>query len=555
MESHPIRFLRNLGRSREIATVLLNHGFGDLVDRLNLRRYLQWGRRLFRRKANHELPRQTRAERFRHALEDLGPTYVKFGQIISTRPDLLPPDVIEEFTKLQEQVLPFPSAVAVQILEHEFERPLQQLFGHFELEPLAAGSLAQVHRATLSDGTPVAVKIRRPNVVRDVERDLSLMMELAIMVNRHIPEAAIFDPVGLVNYFARTIRRELNFNREARTLEDFAHNFSDDASLKVPAVHWSRCSESVLTMEFIDGYRIDDSEFIETLSITPTQLAANGSHIFMKMAFEIGVFHGDPHPGNIRILPDGTICLIDYGMIGVFEQDMRENLIDLFVAVTKHNVPLAVESVLKLGQPFHEIDSLRLRTDVREFVDNYYGYPLERMNVGKMLTDFITILSQHAIRCPPDLMLLIRALITLEGVARQLDPNFNISSELAPFVRGMVRDRYNPQRIAQRVAEEVRLFAQLAHDAPLHFGKTLEKLSKDDLKIQLDHRGLEHLITELDRSSNRIVVSLVMSSLIVASALLMRAGSSSMWITLPIFLLSSLLGIWLIYGVFRSGRL
>ncbi|MDA0835367.1 MAG: AarF/ABC1/UbiB kinase family protein [Planctomycetota bacterium] len=555
MESHPFRFLRNLGRSREIATVLLNHGFGDLVDRLNLRRYLQWGRRLFRQKENEYLPRQTRAERFRHALEDLGPTYVKFGQIISTRPDLLPPDVIEEFTKLQEQVFPFPSAMAVQMLESEFGKPIDRLFMHFEREPLAAGSLAQVHRATLDDGTQVAVKIRRPNVIRDVERDLSLMMELAVLINRHIPEAAIFDPVGLVNYFARTIRRELNFNREARTLEEFAHNFSKDASLKVPAVYWEWSSESVLTMEFIDGYRVDDVDAIAALPISPTQIAANGSHIFMKMAFEIGVFHGDPHPGNMRILPDGTICLIDYGMIGVFEQEMRDNLVDLFVAVNKNNVPNAVAAILKLGQPFGEYDPLRLRTDVREFVENYYGYPLERINVGTMLTDFISILSLHAIRCPPDLMLLIRALISLEGVARQLDPNFNISTELAPFVRNVIKDRYNPQRMAQRFADEVRLFAQLAHDAPLHLGKTLEKLSKDDLKIQLDHRGLDHLITELDRSSNRIVVSLAMSSLIVASALLMRAGASSMWITLPIFLLSSLLGIWLIYGVFRSGRL
>ena len=555
MDSHPIRFIRNLGRSREIATVLLNHGFDDLVDRLHLRRYLQWGKRLVFRKSTGPDRRRTRGERIRLSLESLGATFIKFGQVVSTRPDLVPADVIQELSKLQEQVPAFSSEVAVKLIEEELKGPVSELFAEFNTEPLAAGSLGQVHQAKLHDGTIVAIKIRRPNVVENVERDLSLMTELAVLVERHIPEAEVFDPVGLVNHFARTIRRELNFFREGRTLDEFERLFRHDATLYIPKVYWDYTTESILTMECIEGYRVDDHTAIEKLPVTAAEVAKNGATIFMKMAFEIGLFHGDPHPGNIRILEDGSICLLDYGMVGSLEEETRERLVDLFLSITQNDVRKAVDVVQSVGQPFRPIDQPLLRADVREFVENYYGLSLDRLNVGAMLSDFVSILSSHGIRCPGDLMLLIRALVTLEGVGRELDPNFNLAESLAPFVHKIVKERFNPKRVASRLSAEMQTFLKLAYDFPMHAGKTLEKLSKDELKIQLEHRGLDHLITEVDRSSNRIVVSLVMSSLIVASALTIRTVASSLWFSVPIFILSSFLGIWLIYGVFRSGRL
>ncbi len=555
MESHPLRFLRNLGRSREIATVLLKHGFGDVVERLGLARYLQWGRGIFFRRAKPPKPVATRAQRIRLALESLGATFIKFGQVISTRPDLVPADVIDELSLLQEQVPPFPSEEVVKVIEDELGAPPEQLFVEFDSKPLAAGSLGQVHRATLRDGSKVAVKIRRPNVVRDVERDLSLMSELAVMAERHIPEAEIFDPVGLVNHFSRTIRRELNYTREARTMDEFARLFKNDATLKVPRVHWDLTTEAVLTMQFIEGCRIDDREALQAIRISRQDLAANGARIFMKQAFQLGLFHGDPHPGNIRVLRDGSICLLDYGMIGLLDDEKREQLIDLFLAVTQRDVPTAVEVILTVGQPFRPCDAPLLRADVRDFVDNYYGLSLDKINVGSMLTDFVRILANHGIRCPGDLMLLIRALVTLEGVGAGIDPEFNLATHLAPFVEEVVKERYSPRRISARMVAESKTFLKLAHDLPLHFGRSIEKLSKDELKMQMDHRGLDHLITELDRSSNRVVIGVVMSSLIVASALIIRTGPGSLWFSLPVFLASSFLGIWLIYGVFRSGRL
>ena len=556
MELHPFRFLRNLGRTREIATVLLHYGFGDLVERLQLRRYLQWGRRLLFRKRPEARPSHTRAARIRMSLESLGATFIKFGQVISTRPDLVPADVIGELAKLQEHVPPFPSETALQVLRTELGAPAEQLFAEFDPEPIAAGSLAQVHRAKHHDGTLLAVKIRRPNVVRDVERDLSLMQDLAVLVERHIPEAEIFDPIGLVNHFARTIRRELNFNREARTIEEFARLFRNDATLFVPNVYTELTTEAVLTMELVDGCRIDDLEALKTIGVSSGEIAANGARIFMKQAFELGLFHGDPHPGNIRIMSDGAICLLDYGMVGLLDDDKREQLVDLFVAVGRQDARSAVELMQEIGEPYRPIDAPLLRADVRDFVENYYGLPLEKLNIGSMLADFVSVLANHGIRCPGDLMLLTRALITLEGVGRELDPEFNMAAHLAPFVEQIVRDRYNVRRITNRLLGESKTFLRLAHDVPLHLGRSLEKLSKDDLRMQLEHRGLDHLITELDRSSNRIVISLVISALIVASSLIIRAGvEHTLWFVVPLFLLSIFLGVWLIYGVFRSGRL
>jgi ubiquinone biosynthesis protein len=555
LEVHPFRFLRNLGRSGEIAAVAVKYGFGDVVQQLRLDRYLRWGRRVIFRQRNVPERRETRGRRIRSALEELGPTFVKFGQVLSTRPDLIPADIIDELSRLQEHVRPFPSEQVIETLESEFGRSVGELFAEFDAAPLASGSLGQVHRARGHHGGDLAVKIRRPNAVREVERDLSLMSELALLAQRHIPESEVFDPVGLVNQFARTIRRELDFSREGRTIEEFARMFRNDATLHVPRVHWDLTTEAALTMDFVAGCRVDDREALAATRVDPAQIAANGARIFMKMAFELGMFHGDPHPGNIRVMPDGTICLLDFGMVGLLDDEKRELLVDLFVAITHNDVARAVELIQMIGTPFRPIDQPLLRADVRDFVDNYYSVPLERLRVGRMLSDFVSVLLNHGIRCPPDLMLLIRCLVTLEGVGRDLDPSFNLAEHLAPFLERVIAERYNARRIVDRIFDESRALARLAHDVPRYMGRSLEKLSKDELKVQFEHTGLDRLMTELDRSSNRLVIGLVMSSLIISSSLVLRSGAASLWFSVPIFVVSSLLAVWLIYGVFRSGRL
>ncbi|HUG93346.1 MAG TPA: AarF/ABC1/UbiB kinase family protein [Planctomycetaceae bacterium] len=551
----PFRFFRNFGRTREIVTVLFRYGFGDLLDRLRLRRYLRFGRLIFFWRKRDALPTRGRGERVRLALEDLGATFIKFGQVASTRPDLIPPDIVHELTKLQEGCPPFSSDEAVRTLQDELGAPVEELFAGFDRVPIAAGSLAQVHRAVARDGMPLAIKIRRPGVVRMVERDLSLMQELAALIEHYIPESRSFDPVGLVNQFSRTIRRELRFSREGRTIEEFERLYRNDATLHVPRVITDLTTEAVLTMEYVEGYRVDDGDALRDAGISREHVAANGARIFMKQAFELGLFHGDPHPGNIRILPDGSICLLDYGMVGMIDDELRENLVDLFLAITRQDVHAAVELIEVIGRPLEPIDPPLLRAEIRDFVQSYYGISLERLNVGNMLSDFVAILSRHSIRCPADLMLLVRALVTLEGAGRDLDPRFNLAEHLAPFVAQVIRERYSPQRVIGRVYGEVRSFLRLAHELPSNIGRSLEKLSRDDIRVKLDHRGLDHLITDIDKSSNRIVLSMIVSALLLSSALIIRQGPQWLWLTLLVFLTSGLLGLWLIYGIFRSGRL
>ena len=475
LETHPLRFLKNLRRTGEIAAVLINHGFGDLVERIGLRKYLNWGRRKILKHSEAETRSLTRGERIRLSLESLGPTFIKFGQVLSTRPDLIPPDITEELCKLQESVPAFDSDDAITVVEKALGSPINDLFTEFDHTALASGSLGQVHKAILLDGQPVVVKIRRPKVVQNVERDLALMTELAILIQRHIPESAIFDPPGLVRNFDRTIRREINFQREARSLQEFGRLFARDASLYVPAVYEEMCTPDVLVMEYIEGYRIDEIGTVESLNCRRRQIATNGARLFMKQAFEFGVFHGDPHPGNIRILKDGSICLLDYGMVGTLDEATRDRIVDLFVSIATKDDRKGLRTILLLGQPFREVDERLLRSDYRDFVETYYGYSLEKVDIGKLLADFVSILSIHGIRCPADLMLLIRAVVNLEGSALKIDPGFNFAEQMVPYLKRLLKDRYKPGYLWERFRNEAEEFGRIAHDVPFEFTTLLKK--------------------------------------------------------------------------------
>ncbi|TWT61092.1 ABC1 kinase family protein [Rubinisphaera italica] len=555
MDTHPLKFLKNLRRTGEIAAILINHGFGDVVERIGLNKYLNWGRRKLLKKTEEETRTLTRGERVRLTFETLGPTFIKFGQVLSTRPDLIPQDIVDELALLQERVPPFDSQVAIQTVEKALGQTIDDCFGSFESEPLATGSLGQVHCARLPDGSEVIVKIRRPRVVRDVERDLSLIHELAALIKKHVPEAEVFDPDGLVRNFERTIRRELNYLREARSIEDFDRMFDGDASLYVPQVYPDYCRENVLVMERIRGYRVDQIFDVPCLWEKRRQIANNGARLFLKSAFENGMFHGDPHPGNFRILDDGSICLLDFGMIGILDEQMRESLVDLFIATARKDSRRCLRIMLQLCETMNDIDERHFCADYREFIDKYYGLPLDRLDIAKMLRDFVSILSTHRLRCPGDLMLLIRAIIHLDAVGRKINPEFTLVEVVVPHFKKILRDRYRPDHLWERVREEAQILGRAAHEIPLEIATALKKYNREDSSFKVKVTGMDYMVNELDRSSNRIVVGLIVASSILASSLLVRSDAATDWFSVPIYIMSSFLGIWLIYGIFRSGRL
>ncbi|QDT15947.1 ABC1 kinase family protein [Alienimonas californiensis] len=563
MAPRPVRLLRNLNRGREIVAVLVRHGFGDAVRRLRLRRYLDFGRRaFFWRKDPDPGPEHSTPERLRMALEDLGPTFIKFGQVASTRPDVLPAGVIAELSKLRETVPPFPPAESVAAVEAALGLSVGEAFREFDPIPVAAGSLGQVHRAVGRDGAELAVKVRRPGVKAEVERDLSLMFDLAVLVERRLPELKVFDPAGLVRHLSRTIRREVDFTREANSAAEIARLFGPDSNdLCIPAVRDELTTEAVLTTEWLAGLPADDPAALRRRGLDPAEIAAKGARVFLKQVFSFGLFHGDPHPGNVRVIPPtpqhpaGRIGLLDFGMVGVLEESVRDRLVDLLAAVARGDVPGVSRHLQALGTPMMEVDETALRTDLREFLATHYNVPLARLRVAAVLGDFLSLLSRHRIRLPGDLMLLVRAAVSVEGTGRRLDPDFNLAAHLVPFARQLLKERLDPKRLAKRFAGEAGELASLAAAVPHQLGRTLEKLSRDELRVQLDVSGLDTLTREIDRAGNRLAISLAMSSLILASALLIRSVPESFWFAVPIFLLSSLLGLWLVYGVFRSGSL
>ncbi|MBI4715376.1 MAG: hypothetical protein HY760_05510, partial [Nitrospirae bacterium] len=429
---------RDIRRFRQILNVFLKQGFGHLIERANLQGYIPLGRRLFRFPPREEPP-HSMAERFRFALEELGPTFVKFGQILSLRRDILPEDFIQELQKLQDDVPPFPVSEVKEQIQDALKRPAEELYAFFDEKPLAAASIGQVHRARLHDGREVVVKVQRPNISRTIETDLSILLNLAKLLVRYLPESRLYEPVGLVEEFRKVIHRELDYRVEGRNAEKFRNNFAASETLCVPEVIWPLSSQRVLTLEYQMGRKVTD------LAGDPAwrrRLARAFNDSYLKQIFEHGFFHADPHPGNIFILENGRICFHDFGIMGHLDEEMMENLANLFLAFLEKDVGTLVDVYLNVGSLTGDLDMKGFKQDLKEFIEGYYDLPLRDFSFAEVMNNLIGIGRRYRIAVPTDLLLLGKAFMTVESIVRTLDPDFNLIENIRPYAQLLIRKRF-----------------------------------------------------------------------------------------------------------------
>jgi ubiquinone biosynthesis protein len=555
------RTYRHLNRYRHILAVLLKHGFGDLLESLKIDQYLEIGFQLISgRKKTGRDERLTRPQRLRMALEELGPTYIKLGQVLSTRPDLIPMDFILELSRLQDHVPSFPFAEAEAILQRELNAPVAGIFAAIDPLPVASASIAQVHRARLKNGEEAAVKIRRPNIRAVMEVDLEIMLHLATLAERHVEELALHRPVKIVEEFARTVEKELDFLIEATNTERIAQGFLDDPTVYIPSVFREYTTTCVLLTEYVDGIKISEIDRLDAVGCDRRELCHRGADLVLKQVFHQGFFHADPHPGNIFALPGNVICLVDFGMVGVVDRQTRELFVELVDSVVRRSESRAAEVMLRLTSWEEAPDMRSLERELSDFMGRHLYRPLKEIEIGRLLHELLEISTRFQLRLPPDIFLMLKAVSTVEGVGRMLDPDFDMIARATPFIEQVMMDRFKPQRLAEDVSDIGGRMLQFLQQFPKDLLDLAGLLRQQKLGVQLEHRGLEKALATLDQISNRISFAIIIAALIVGSALIVISKTPPLFHGISLigiigFLAAAVMGFWLLIAILKKGKL
>jgi len=555
------RTYRHIARYSEILGVLFNFGFEDLVISLKVEHYLDLGRQLLFFKRKEKIEHYSRAERLRMALEELGPTFIKLGQILSTRPDLLPPDFLEELAKLQDEVPPFSWPEAKGILEAELGPAWSEVLDQVAPEPLAAASIGQVHLARLVEGEePVAVKIQRPGIKRIVEVDLEILFHLATLMERHLEGWAVHKPTEVVEEFGRTMEREMDYRSEAANLERLAADFLKDQRVYVPKVFREASTGRVLTMEYIQGIKADQIARLRTEGFDLKELAERGADLVMEQILIHGFFHADPHPGNIVVLPGHVVCFLDLGMVGRLDRSTREDLVDLVMAIVRRNETALVEVLLRLTVWEEEPDRRALGRELRDFIEGHLDRPLKELELGRLMQQLFRLAAKYQLGVPPDLLLLLKALTSIEGLGRRLDPDFDMIEKARPFVERIQRERFHPRRLAGDLWDFGKELVGVVKELPGELRTILRLARQGKLKLEFEHLGLDPILNTLDRVGNRLAFAIVLASLIIGSSLVVLSGIPPKWHDIPViglagYVAAGIMGFWLLISILRGGRM
>jgi ubiquinone biosynthesis protein len=537
---------RTIGRLSEIAQVAVRHGFGYVVDG--------------HRDTSGETG-TTRGRHLREMLDELGPTFVKFGQLLSTRPDVVPPDIIIELRSLQDDVRPFPFTDVERTIREELGQPIERLFLDFDEQPLAAASIGQVHRATLPNGRAVAVKVQRPNAPRQIEADLALMYQAARLVKERIRALDFIDANEIVDEFSRSIRQELDYRLEARNADGFHKNFAGHPHVSVPKVYWSYTRARVLTLEYLDGVQLADIEVEHWTLDQRRRLAYLITEAWMTMIFRQGFFHGDPHPANILVLSPERVGLVDFGLTGRLSDDDMSKLTRLFIDAASENVELIPKRLADLGVRYPKEREEEFVAELRELYYRYYGASLREIDPIQVIREAFGLIYRMNLRLPTRFVMLDKAIATLGSVGIELYPDFNVFEVARPYARDLMLSRFTPRRVLLRARREGWMLTQMAADLPYQIHETLEQVRDGQIEVGFVHKGLDELLAKLDTLFNRLVISIVVTGGLIGSSMigiLAKSGPHVLGLHVVSVLgfgLSSVLGIWLLWSVIRSGRL
>lgn len=554
------RTYRNLNRYRQILAVLIKYGFENIVEMLKIDQYIEIGLQLFTRHRGGREEKLSRAERIRMAIEELGPTYIKLGQILSGRPDLVPMDFLEELAKLQDKVPSFSVAEVRRIVYQETGQSVDDLFADFDPAPLASASIGQVHRARLSGGEAVAVKIQRPGIRKIIEVDLEIMLHLATLAERHIEELAHHRPVKIVEEFARTIEKELDYTLEAASMERVARAFFHDPTLYIPKVYTDLTTRRVLTTEFVDGIKVSLTEALDTAGYDRKRITRHGADILLTQVFEHGFFHADPHPGNLFVLPGNVIGMIDFGMMGTVDRSTRELFVDLVDAVVHRDEARAARLLLKLMLWDEEPDLRLLTKDVSDFMGEHLYKPIKDIQLGRVLSKILETTSAHRLRIPPEIFLMMKTLSTVEGVGMLLDPDFDMVANAAPFIRRVKLARFSPGRISGDAIRLAGQYMDFAQEFPRDLLEITRNIRKKKFTFMLELKSMENMLSTHDQISNRISFSIIIAALIIGSALIVISKTPPLVYGISLigiigFVTAAILGIWLLVAIIKKGRL
>jgi ubiquinone biosynthesis protein len=561
MASGFFRATRELPRLREISSVFVRHGLGDFVRRAGIATVLEHAGRVLQWSEVSEIAQLGPQQRARLAFEELGPTFVKLGQMLSTREDLLPPTWTTEFARLNSEVAPVPFDTLLPQVEQALGRSPFDVFPQLEREPYAAGSIAQIHRAQLPSGAPVILKIRRPGIEAKIDADLRILEHLAHLVEDQVPEVRRYRPVQVVGQLRTSLERELDLAVEARNTERFAFNFADDVNILVPRVYWEWTSTTINVQERIEGIRGNDLAAIDKAGLDRKLLAARGVDAVLKMILADGFFHADPHPGNVMYLPGNRIAMIDFGMVGRLSRVRRWQIIDLLAGLARHDEGAMLDVLLDWrGDDF--VDERALAADLSELAFDYADVQLKDLRIGVLLRRVAAILRDHSIALPVDLTLLFKALISLEGLGRQYDPEFRLIERVQPFLERAMRERYQPVEAARRAQETFSELFGLVASVPHDLARLLKDVRHGRLRIDLDLKRLDHVTHRVHGALNRATIGIMTASLVVGSSIVMTVAAGPTLFGVPLLTYFGLLGyliafvnsLWIIISIWRSGR-